>query len=326
MKCNNCGADLGANDVFCSNCGTPVQKESTKSNDQNENMYTYERNVNQQQQQKPINQNYGQANNYGQPYQKTKNAGDIVKICIGTLVGIIILAAIVFIIYSVMSALDKKNNDADISNNPTSTSSSTINNNSSAVTTPISNNQSSAVTTSVSNNKSSSYKVNYAGFKLYIPDNLIYEMDYTNDAVLIGDAERTWITQFLIKQGSFEQLKKNKNQLRTYLLQEFSAYNANVKDATIETIGGVEFILLECEAAGEKMLIGYAGLNSMYSACFTMTNEDNNFNRDLLKDLATIIDTAEYTGDSQYLKTNENIKLTDVNKAFEKTMEANKGK
>lgn len=297
MKCNNCGTNLGESDAFCPSCGTPVQRTNNVNNEGN---YTYERGVNQQMN---YNQQQGQyQQNYGQPYQKSKNAGDIVKICVGTLIGLAILVAIIFVIYSVTSALNK-NNDTNIDNPGTSTS---IDNNSGV--------------TPVSNNKSSSYKVNFNGFKLYIPDNLMYEMDYTNDAIVIGDADQTWVAQLLIKQGSFQQIKKNKNQLNSLLTEEFGGYNAKVSNAVIETVGGVEYVLLESEVSGTSMIVGYAGLNSMYTACFTLMNEDNDFNRDMLKDLSKIISNAEYSGDSSYMKSNEGIKATDLNKAFDKIL------
>ena len=41
MKCIKCNNELGANDKFCSVCGTPVQKMSNEVG--NKNTYTYDR-------------------------------------------------------------------------------------------------------------------------------------------------------------------------------------------------------------------------------------------------------------------------------------------
>lgn len=305
MRCTKCGMELGEKDVFCPNCGQAVQRGEVNNNvERNQNTYAYERPVNQQnnynQQQRVNQQNYGQ-----QPYQN-KNSGDIVKICLIALVAVIIVVASVVITYLVVSKGNKNNNNNQ-GNNPTS-SSTTADNDSNGVT-------------SISNKKSSSYKVNYAGFKLYIPDNLMYEIDSSNNMIMIGDAESTWIAQMGIKEGSFQTIKQNKEVLAAKLKDSMKSYNATISNAMVETIGGVEYILLECSLAGQNGLIGYAGVNSMYTAFFELFNEDNDFNRDIIKNISSILSSAEYTGDSTYLKSDENVKFTDITDAFDKAME-----
>ena len=144
-------------------------------------------------------------------------------------------------------------------------------------------------------------------------------MDYNNDAINIGDAESTWIIQLGIMKSPFQQLKQNKSYLSTCLMQEFSG--ATVSNATVETIGGVEYVLLECNISGTNMIIEYAGLNSMYTAYFEIMNENNDFDRNTIKNLSSIISSAEYTGDSTYMKLNEQINMTGIYKAFNKALE-----
>lgn len=308
MKCVKCGNELGENDMFCPICGTPAKKVNGEV--KNQNTYTYDRPVNQQVNYGGQSNNYGQANNYGQQYGKSKNTNDIVKICVITIIVFIILASLFVIGRAIMKAADETISKGNLSNDYSTTTPDTSTSGTGSVTS----------TSSVSTSKSNSYKVSYAGFKLYIPDTLIYEMDYINDAINIGDAESTWIAQLGIKQGSFQQLKQNKSYLSSYLMQEFSG--ATVSNATVETIGGVEYVLLECNISGTNMIIGYAGLNSMYSAFFEIMNENNDFDRNTIKNLSSIISNAEYTGDSTYMKSNENIKMTGIDKAFDKALEA----
>ena len=329
MKCVKCGKDLGPNDVFCSVCGTKVQKINENSNQgiKNQNSYSYERPVNQQvnYNQQQNQQNYGQANNYGQPY-KSKNAGDIAKIVVIALVAFILLLAMIFGGYLIISKVSKnikqnQNNNVNNSVNNTVNDNQITNNTASNKTSTGSNNGGGTLTPTT-NKKTSSYKVSYAGFKLYIPDNLMYEMDYTNNAINIGDTESTWMAQLGIRQGSFQQLKQNKNALTTYLTTALAAYEAKVSNAEIETIDGVEFILLECNLSGMNEIIGYTELNSMNTAYFEILNENNDFDRNVIKNLIPIISSAEYTGDSSYLKSNENVKMTDITNALDKALEA----
>lgn len=320
MKCVKCGNELRENDMFCPECGTPVKKVNTEARNQNE--YTYDRPVNQQINYGGQPNNYRQANynpqgNYGQQYAPSKNTNDIVKICVIAVIVFIILGSLLFIGRAVMKVADKTVNDGGITNDYTSDTNSNSTSSGLGTITSISSG-------TTSTQKSNTYKISYAGFKLYIPDNLVYEMDYINNAINIGDAESTWVAQLGIKQGAFSQLKQNKSYLSSYLMQEFAGAGATVSNATVETIGGVEYVLLECKMAGTNMIIGYAGLNSMYSAYFEIMNENNDFDRNPIKNLSTIISSAEYSGDSTYMKSNENINLEGVDKAFDKVLKEKK--
>ena len=55
----------------------------------------------------------------------------------------------------------------------------------------------------------STYKVSYGGFTFKIPDNLMYEI--SNDELIIGDEDGTWMVELMIVDGSFNQIKNNKS-------------------------------------------------------------------------------------------------------------------
>lgn len=311
MKCSNCGTELGENDVFCSKCGTTIEKKGGNNMQNNDGeMYNYDRPVNQQ-----INNNAQRPNtqNYGQQYGNNSGNGSVVKTCIIIVIIVAILAAVGFVVYSIVSAINKNSNKSEIANNPTSITTPS--------TTQTTNNDYGTTTTSNTQRSSSTYKVNYGGFKLYIPDDLIYQMDATNDAINIGDALSTWVAQMSIQQQPFQQLKQNKSYLSSNLSEFLSSYNATVSNATIENIDGIEFIIMELKVAGTNELMALAQLNSMYTACFEVANENNDFDRNVLKNLTSIIRTAEFSGDSKNLEVKGNIKTTDINKALTKAAE-----
>ena len=308
--CVKCGANLEEQDKFCPNCGTPVQRGNNNEGGMQTNTYHYER---------PTNQpktNYG-SQNHGQSYQNTNQSGGIGKVVVIILLIMAVIASIGFVIYAITST-SGKNNDSNMKekSNNSSISSSNSNNNGSSTSSTNSGNM-----TPVTNQQTSSYKVNYGGFKLYIPDDLIYEMDYTNKAINIGDASSTWVSQLAIQQVPFKNFKQNKSQIKA-VLDELLNNEAKVSSATIETIEGVEFIIAEVNAGGMNVCIGLAELNSMYSACMVIMNEENDFNREYFKRYATIIRTAEYTGDSSYMNTNSKIKIEDIKNALQRVTQA----
>ncbi len=313
MKCNNCGTELGEKDIFCPKCGNPSQKKGGNNMQSNNGeMYNYDRPVNQQINnniQRPNSQNYGQSNMYGQQYGNNRGNGSVVKTCI---VIVAIIAVVGFVIYLIVSTVNKDNNKSEIANNPTN-----------IVTSSTTSQTSDYGTTSTSNTQrnSSTYKVNFGGFKLYIPDDLIYITDATNDMLYIYDDLATWVVSMRIEKGSYQQLKQNKSSLSGYFSESLSSYNATVSNATVENIDEIEFIIMEIKISGKNELLVLTELNSMYTACFEISNENNDFDRDVLKNLTSIIRTAEFNGDTKNLEIKGNIKATDIDKALQKIAE-----
>ncbi len=285
MKCIKCGNELGENDIFCPICGTSVRKTNEEKN--NQNIYN------------------GQANYGGQSNEKIKN-NNTVKMCVIVVVIVIVLAC------ALIMGRDKMNaNGGEISNRDTLDDYSTSTSGKGKVTS----------TSSVSATKANSYKINFNGFKFYIPDNLIYDVNYADKQINIGDSESTWVAQLMIVKGPYQQLKKNKNSLTKYFTEKVPG--GTISDIKVETIGGVEYVLLEVSLAGENAIIGYAELNSMYSLGFSIVNENNDFDKENIKNISTIVSNAEYTGDSQYVKSDENIKMTDISTVFEALEDTN---
>ena len=132
------------------------------------------------------------------------------------------------------------------------------------------------------------YKVNFGGFVFTIPGSYIY--DKSDQVLMVGDEKGTWLAQFEIAEGSFEQLKKNKNKVQALLKQ--NGYEST--SAEEKAVGGVDFITFELTISGvDKMLLGYAKINAMYFVPVTLQNIDNKIDYKLLERVAPIIKAIE---------------------------------
>lgn len=314
MKCIKCGIELREDDMFCPNCGEQVKRVNTNNEVRTQNVYTYERNVSQQshynQQQGPTQQvSYNQQprTNQGQyeqqPYQNQKS-GNNTKIIVIAFVSIIIVLITIFIGCAVVFI---KNNKSQISNDSAENS--------------VSGSETSESEKSTSKKTSSTYKVNLGEFDVYIPDKLTYKTNVGNDSLSIGDTSSTWNANFCIVKASYQKLKQNKSYIVSYFNEYISSYNGTVSEPKVEVIDGVEYMLVEISVGGENILIAYTELNSNYVALFQIANEDNDFDKDMLKDLSPIAKNAEYIGEKSYLKSDENIKFTDIQQIFQKVNE-----
>lgn len=289
MNCKKCGAPLTENDQFCKNCGEAVNSQSINTGDQtsfgvantntNNNLNqqpmdnnvqpsysnninnnaqpSYPNNMNNNQQQGWANYNNAPMYN-NQPINKPSGNGKYIAIGFAILVGII---AVVLVISMVMS----KDNNSNLTGGGSSN-----------VTQPSKTN----------------YKVAFKGFTFEIPDNFVYEED--NGTLMIGNEEGTWAAILELEQGSFAQLKANKNQLQSLMQQ--SGYTASI--ASEKNLGGVDFITLEISASGQNAIAALAKANSMYFIGVTAMNQDNEFDYKLLETIAPIVKSAQYNGNT----------------------------
>ena len=327
MNCSKCGFILKEDDVFCPNCGTPVPKvaennfnnnmaannfgNNTVGNNFNNNTvvnnaninnggmnYSYERPINQQ----PNVPNNAQPNMNVAQNGNNKSSGNTVKICVIIVIAIAIMIAVGFTVYAIISALNKNNSTTNLDGQTTQSATS---------------GNSNPVTQVANTQNTSTYKVNFAGFKLYIPDDYIYQLAAEDKALNIGDANSSWVAQLTILQLPFQQLKQNRSVFAANLVQNLAEYNPKASEATVETIDGVEFVLIELELAGNHEIVGLAQLNSMYTAILELANEDNEYNKELLKNITPIIKTAEMDEETKNLENDVTLKMSDIVKALE---------
>ena len=351
MKCNNCGAEIDANSMNCPICGVAVPRTQPQASQPNQVMQQQpmmqqqpvmnqqprmqqqpvmnqqpgmqQQSVMSQQpriQQQPVmnqqpRQQYQQMNNQninrpmqnsnmynGQYTNNAVNTGNnsgnhVIRNCIIVVVAVAILVLAGFGVYFLVTGNNRNNG-----NNNNTTGAQQDNNN-----TPPS---------------SSSYVVEYGGFKFYIPDNLIYEIDNKNKALNVSDADSTWIAQLTVGSGTpYQQIKKNPNTIRQRLLTSISKYSGTVSEAKTETIDGKEFILFEISYGGRNSLAAITELNSMTSLFIEIANEDNEYNKDILKNIVPIAKNAEGTNTvkkiDEKMKTNNSIDVESILKVEE---------
>ena len=330
MICNNCGKELGENDAFCPHCGASVQGGGNSVPNESREMYNYERpQVNQQ-------GSYSQRpNNYSS--QNNGNHRSTVKVCVILVIVVLVISVLIYYGSIIFNSAQKTIEEADKANN-TASSTSEVGQTPTASTTQntqITNTSTGTATTNSTDlgttqvadtSRASSYKVSFEGFNLYIPDNLVYQVNTTQKALNIGNSPSTWVAQIGIMNKPYQIVKQNRNYLSNYFLKSFASYNPTVTNTTVETVDGIEYVLMEVSVAGTKELIGFAQLNSMYTICFEIRNENNDFDRNTLKNLTSIIRTAEYSGTVKNLEVNEKIKASDISKEIQKALDKNSNK
>lgn len=300
MNCKKCGSPLTVDDQFCKNCGAPVDAQIGQNNVQQPTVnQTY-------QAQQPVNvqpsyQNngqqvsqtgYNQSNYMQQPNQSNgqpkQNNNTTKYIIIGVVVVVVVIAAVVII----MNMLGGENNDNNNSNN--------ANNNNNYGEQNSNNN----TNNEVNNTSNSTYNVKFGGFTFKIPTDLVYETDI--DALYIGDEDNTWIAAIEVVDGSFNQLENNKNQLiPLYQQSGYSAANLNQ-----QTYEGLDFITLELSFSGQNAILGFARANSMYIFGATMYNLENEFDYDLVSNVASVLSTAEYSGETNNISSFNKADIT----------------
>ena len=283
MNCKKCGSLLTENDQFRKNCGASVIAQEEQNNVQqsvNNQADLMQQTVNNQPDltQHPMNiaqpinnmqQNYSNSNqnswqnNYNPTpnyqQQKPNSNGKFIGI------GIAVVVVIVGIIFGMKFFGNGGNNNYSGGNSGGS---------------------------EISNNTNSTYSVRFKGFTFKIPTNLIYNTD--SDTLYIGDEADTWQAAIVVVSGSFNQLQSNKNNLITVYQQAgYGAANVNQK-----TYGGLDFITIELTHSGQKAILGFAKANSMYLFGATTYNLDNSFDYNLLSNVAKVLSTAEYSGET----------------------------
>lgn len=264
MNCKKCGSPLSANDQFCKNCGAAAnaqeemiggqtQMQQNNQSDMSQQPVNIQQPINVQTQ--PINENSspnGWQNSYNPtPNFQPQNTNNNGKYILIGIIAVVALFAGFFIFNS-------SNNDGGNGGGSNYTGGTT-----------------------------KSYKVNFKGFTFTIPDNLVYEQD--GSVLLIGDEAGTWVTQLEVEEGSFAQLKSNKNQLPSLMQQ-----NGYTCAAALEkSLGGVDYITMEVTASGQNFIAALAKANAMYFVGITAVNRNNSFDYKLLETIAPIINSAE---------------------------------
>ena len=329
MRCSNCKTELGEDDKFCPVCGKrvvpkegsvgtkPVHKTRPVDGERKVKRDIPERPERVEQREVSYRPEPREMESHRENLNTTKpvSTGITLKTCIMIIVTVTIVCVLGIVTFSVISNIKNRNNGGTgttpIPTGGTTTPTTLVGGDTEEPPTPVSNTPS-----------DSSYKVRFKGFKFYIPDHLIYENDFENDGIVIGDSYGTWAADCTVVDVSYQMVKRRKSILASSMEEAMSDYGAVVSPATVEEVDGVEFVLMEGDISGSKALLGYAELNSMYSFYFAIENENNDFDREVLKEIATIVSTAEYEEEAFNVETKNGIKEEDMKKVVKAINEA----
>ena len=153
-------------------------------------------------------------------------------------------------------------------------------------------------------NVTPTYTVNFNNYKFKIPTDLIYKT--TTDAILLSD-DVTWASQINVLNGSFTNVKNNKNEV----VSNLQAQGMNCKIVE-KKIGGKEFLVVEASVGNEKALLGYTDLSPTQMGGFLIRNIDNELDYDSFDIVAKVLASAEYVSETSNMGKNLDINLKDI--------------
>lgn len=283
MNCKKCGFLLSGNDQFCKNCGAPVNAQSNiNSSSQstiNQQSQTYQSTSNMQPNysnnninNNPNNWQGGYNNNFNMQ-PKQSNAKKYI---------IIILSAILVVIASIqiykLVTTVKEN-------------------------TPNSNYNSGQVTQT----GNSSYNLNYKGYTFNMPNDVVAEE--TSGGLLLANEAKGWIVNLMIEEGSYEKLISNKSRI-TSLVEADN--KCKVKSIDEKKLGGINYLTVETEMQGAKVLMAFAKLDASHIYLIVAMNASATIDYKTLESVAPILSSAKAKSASNSIATNNDIKLEGI--------------
>ena len=147
------------------------------------------------------------------------------------------------------------------------------------------------------------YTVIHDGFTYKIPTNLIYSTD--EDYLILGNEEDTWAVLIATLEGSYSQYVAGKNQL----ILKFQSDGYAINDLSERNIGGVTFLVGEASKSGNNAIIAYSKANSMYTFGMIVTTINNDFDYDVLKNITSVLKSAEMGISTNSISTFDTIDL-----------------
>ena len=302
MNCKKCGAPLTEGDVFCKNCGEPVNKpQLERTNEENSpsidpasvnptsvdsasvNPTSVDSAAVNPASMDPASVNPTPVNptpvnptpvnsasmNNGTPVapQPKKN-----KMVIYIIIAVVLIAAATFGGICLGKKSKTKDNDTPIAANTKNT-----------------------------------YKVKLDNYTLKIPNDIIHEYNY-DGSLIIGDEDVSWAVMLSILDITYSVIKNNETMLKTNLEYTYGS-PVNIQE---KEINGVNFIIFEVEINGEKCLLAFSQLDISHVMTSIIGTEEDEYGYKILKKVTPIIKSAEYTPNSNNMLPSTDLNISDL--------------
>ncbi len=299
MFCKNCGAKLNEGVKFCQNCGSVVEGKT-----ENSSSVVSTTSVNASNAPMPMNQ--PMMNTPQQPSGGKKKNDIILFVVIGIIGVALILVPIILTMgkeKEIPATNTNSNTGVNTNTNSHSNTHSNFNTNTNTNThsnhvftnsntnSGVNTNTNSNTNTNTNSNSQGTKEVTLSGYTFQVPKQVIVE---ENDGDLTFTNLRTKNDEsFLgITTDNYDKYKNSKELVK----QQMQSTGLTVGEVTVQTYGGVEFIVIPVSQGSTQMVYGIAKLSPTEIAMVMVANTATfKFDYTLLNEMGNIIKTAKKT-------------------------------
>ena len=297
MFCKNCGAKLNEGVKFCQNCGSVVEGKTENSSSVVSTTSVNASNA-------PMNQ--PMMNTPQQPSGGKKKNDIILFVVIGIIGVALILVPIILTMgkeKEIPATNTNSNTGVNTNTNSHSNTHSNFNTNTNTNThsnhvftnsntnSGVNTNTNSNTNTNTNSNSQGTKEVTLSGYTFQVPKQVIVE---ENDGDLTFTNLRTKNDEsFLgITTDNYDKYKNSKELVK----QQMQSTGLTVGEVTVQTYGGVEFIVIPVSQGSTQMVYGIAKLSPTEIAMVMVANTATfKFDYTLLNEMGNIIKTAKKT-------------------------------
>ena len=153
----------------------------------------------------------------------------------------------------------------------------------------------------------SSYNLNYKGYTFNMPNDVVAEE--TSGGLLLANEAKGWIVNLMIEEGSYEKLISNKSRI-TSLVEADN--KCKVKSIDEKKLGGINYLTVETEMQGAKVLMAFAKLDASHIYLIVAMNASATIDYKTLESVSPILSSAKAKSASNSIATNNDIKLEGI--------------
>ncbi len=291
MFCKNCGAKLNEGVKFCQNCGSVVEGKT-----ENSSSVVSTTSVNASNAPMPMNQ--PMMNTPQQP-SGGKKKNDIILFVVIGIIGVALILVPIILTMGKEKEIPATNTNSNTGVNTNTNSNTNTNTNThsnhvftnSNTNSGVNTNTNSNTNTNTNSNSQGTKEVTLSGYTFQVPKQVIVE---ENDGDLTFTNLRTKNDEsFLgITTDNYDKYKNSKELVK----QQMQSTGLTVGEVTVQTYGGVEFIVIPVSQGSTQMVYGIAKLSPTEIAMVMVANTATfKFDYTLLNEMGNIIKTAKKT-------------------------------